>query len=440
MSKNIVVLGAQWGDEGKGKVVDFLTPQVQAVVRYQGGHNAGHTLVIHGHTTKLRLIPSGILHTHVTCFIGNGVVVSPAALLQEMQELIDRGIPVRERLKISLSCPLLLPHHAALDQAREKAKGSAAIGTTGRGIGPAYEDKVARRGLRMMDLLDPTSFADKLKAVMEYHNFVLTQYFKVAALDFETTLRETLAQGEMLTPLLCDVAKELHAFRQAGQNILFEGAQGSLLDIDHGTYPYVTSSNTTAGAVSTGSGMGPRFLDEIIGIVKAYSTRVGGGPLPTELKEEVGEILSSRGHEFGTVTGRRRRCGWLDLVALKRAMLLNSISQVCITKLDVLETLAEIKVCTAYRINGKITQDLPLDEAEIAQAEPIYQTFPGWQQSIAGIRDYQQLPKAAVAYLQFIEAELGVPITFISTSPERDDVIVRSELGALYPRGDQKII
>jgi adenylosuccinate synthase len=424
MNKSVVVLGTQWGDEGKGKIVDLLTDQADAVVRYQGGHNAGHTLVIDGKKTVLHLIPSGILRDNVLCLIGNGVVLSPTALLQEMEKLEQSGIPVRERLRISLACPLILPYHVALDQAREAARGNAKIGTTGRGIGPAYEDKVARRSVRVADLMQPERFAGKLREVMDYHNFVLANYFKAPALDFDEVCSEALRQAEQLRPLVADVTSLLHNYRENGKRIMFEGAQGSLLDIDHGTYPFVTSSNTTAGGTATGSGFGPLYLDYVLGITKAYTTRVGSGPFPTELFDEVGQHLSSKGHEFGATTGRARRCGWFDAVALQQAVRINSVSGLCITKLDVLDGLEHIKLCVGYTDKQGKPVPLPIDAEDYEDLLPIYETVPGWRESTLGIQKLEQLPANARAYIQRIEAVVKTPVDIISTGPDRKETIV----------------
>ncbi len=423
MSKNIVVLGSQWGDEGKGKIVDLLASDVAAVVRFQGGHNAGHTLVIDGHVTKLHLIPSGILHAHIMSVIGNGVVFSPDALCKEMQALEEQGIPVKHRLRISGNCPLILPVHIALDQAREKARGAKAIGTTGRGIGPAYEDKVARRAVRVGDLLNPQRFKDRLHILMDYHNHVLEHYHQGGQLSVDKIYDDTMALAEQFQDLIVDTTELLHSYRKAGQPIMFEGAQGTLLDIDHGTYPFVTSSNTTAGAVATGSGVGPCFIDDVIGIVKAYTTRVGAGPMPTELDDQVGEHLSEKGHEFGTTTGRARRCGWLDLVILKRSAQLNSMTQLCLTKLDVLDGLTELKLCTHYELEGQKIQYPPADADDLVRCKPVYQTMPGWSESTFAITDVTQLPQAAKDYLQQIEDFLEVPITMVSTGPDRQQTV-----------------
>jgi adenylosuccinate synthase len=424
MGKNVVVVGTQWGDEGKGKVVDLLTERAQAVVRFQGGHNAGHTLVIDGEKTVLHLIPSGILRDGVRCLIGNGVVVAPGALVEEIDMLEARGIPVAERLRISASAPLILPVHVALDQARERARGNDAIGTTGRGIGPAYEDKVSRRGLRVGELLDAEAFAERLRGLLEYHNFALEHYFKADPVDFQATLDEALAHGERLRPMIEDTTELLYAELDAGHNLLFEGAQGMMLDIDHGTYPFVTSSNTTTGGAACGTGIGPRALDYVLGIVKAYATRVGGGPFPTELFDDVGKHLAEVGHEFGATTGRARRCGWLDMVALRRAVRVNSVSGLCMTKLDVLDGLETVKVCTAYRVGGEETTALPAGAEALASCEPVYEELPGWSGSTAGITAFEQLPEAARSYLKRIEELAGVPVDIISTGPDRDETII----------------
>jgi adenylosuccinate synthase len=423
MGKNVVVLGTQWGDEGKGKIVDLLTDQASVVVRYQGGHNAGHTLVIDGKKTVLHLIPSGILRDNVLCLIGNGVVLSPDALLTEMGKLEQQGVPVRERLRISPACPLILPFHAALDQAREVAKGAAKIGTTGRGIGPAYEDKVARRSVRVGDLQHPQRFATKLREVMDYHNFVLTNYFKVAAIDFQQTLDTALAQGEQLQPLITDVTALLHQYRRDGANILFEGAQGSMLDIDLGTYPYVTSSNTTAGGTATGSGFGPLYLDYILGITKAYATRVGSGPFPTELFDDIGAGLAKRGHEFGSTTGRPRRCGWFDAVALRHAVQVNSVSGLCLTKLDVLDGMDTIRLCVGYR-DAAGNAVAPIDSDDYEKVCPVYEEMPGWSESTVGAKTLAELPENARRYIKRVEELVGAPIDIISTGPDRNETIV----------------
>jgi adenylosuccinate synthase len=423
MNKSVVVLGTQWGDEGKGKIVDLLTDQADAVVRYQGGHNAGHTLVIDGKKTVLHLIPSGVLRDNVLCLIGNGVVLSPTALLEEIAMLEKNGVPVRERLRISPSCPLILPYHVALDQAREAAKGNAKIGTTGRGIGPAYEDKVARRSVRLGDLMCPERFSTKLREVMEYHNFVLTQYFKVAAIDFAKVRDEALQQAEQMRPMVADVISLLHDYREQGKRIMFEGAQGSLLDVDHGTYPFVTSSNTTAGGTATGSGFGPLYLDYVLGITKAYTTRVGSGPFPTELFDDVGKHLASKGNEFGATTGRARRCGWFDAMALRQAVRINSVSGLCLTKLDVLDGLEEIKLCVGYTNKNGKSAATPVDAEDYADVVPVYETLAGWQESTLGVQQLEQLPANARAYIKRIEAVVGAPIDIISTGPDRVETI-----------------
>lgn len=425
MSDNVVVLGTQWGDEGKGKVVDLLTEKAKYVVRYQGGHNAGHTLVINGEKTVLHLIPSGILRSNVISIIANGVVLSPEALMKEMQELESKGIPVKERLLISEACPLILPYHVALDHAREKARGAKAIGTTGRGIGPAYEDKVARRGLRVGDLNDRQLFAEKLKEVMEYHNFQLVNYYKTDAVSYEKVLNDILAVADILLAMVADVPTLLEVARKNGEKIMFEGAQGTLLDIDHGTYPYVTSSNTTAGGVATGSGFGPRYVGYVLGIVKAYSTRVGAGPFPTELFDDVGEYLCKQGNEFGATTGRRRRTGWLDIVAIRKAIQLNSVSGFCLTKLDVLDGLKEVKICVGYKLpNGDIIQVAPSSAEEMGIVTPVYETLPGWCESTFGIKSFGDLPQTAKNYIKRIEELTETPIDIISTGPDRLETMI----------------
>jgi adenylosuccinate synthase len=421
-ARNVVVIGTQWGDEGKGKIVDWLTDRAQGVVRFQGGHNAGHTLVIGGKKTVLHLIPSGILRSDVDCFIGNGVVLSPEALLAEMDELEAAGVKnVVARLIISEACPLILPYHVALDRAREAAK---KIGTTGRGIGPAYEDKVARRALRLQDLLNPERFARKLEELLEFHNFVLEKFYRSQKVDFRRTLDETLALAPRLVPLVADVPRALYHANKAGKNLLFEGAQGALLDIDHGTYPYVTSSNCVAGAAAAGAGIGPMHLHYVLGITKAYSTRVGEGPFPTELSDETGERLRQRGKEFGATTGRPRRTGWFDAAALKRSIQLNGVSGLCITKLDVLDGAETLKICVGYRMDGQVYDILPVGAEEIARCEPVYEEMPGWQESTVGVKHYDKLPKAARDYLARVEKLGGVPVAIISTGPDRDETIV----------------
>ena len=425
MAKNVVVLGTQWGDEGKGKVVDLLTDRAKYVVRYQGGHNAGHTLVIDGEKTVLHLIPSGILRSNVTCIIGNGVVLSPDALMKEITMLEERGVPVRERLKISEACPLILPYHIALDVAREKARGAKAIGTTGRGIGPAYEDKVARRGLRVGDLFNAEDFAAKLKEVLDVHNFTLTQYYGEDAVDFDETLKGAMAVADILKAMVVDVTDELDKAHKAGLPIMFEGAQGTLLDIDHGTYPYVTSSNTTVGGVATGAGFGPLKLDYVLGIVKAYTTRVGSGPFPTELDCDVGQHLGVKGHEFGATTGRKRRTGWFDAVAMKRAVQINSITGFCLTKLDVLDGLDTLQICVGYKdADGNIKDVPPMAADGYDLVTPVYEEMPGWSETTFGVTDYEKLPQAAKNYIARLEALTGVPVDIISTGPDRNETIV----------------
>ncbi|OGT49441.1 MAG: adenylosuccinate synthase [Gammaproteobacteria bacterium RIFCSPHIGHO2_12_FULL_41_15] len=427
MGKNIVVLGTQWGDEGKGKVVDLLTDRVSTVVRFQGGHNAGHTLIIDGHKTVLRLIPSGILREGVQCLIGNGVVLSPEALFTELSELEQSGVPATQRLRISPACTLLLPYHIALDQVREQSGGKHAIGTTGRGIGPAYEDKVARRGLKVQDLLNEKHLAERLKLVAAYHNFYLENFYQTAAISCDLVYEQLMSYRDRLIPLIADVASILSQEHKAGHNILFEGAQGTLLDIDLGTYPYVTSSNTTAGAASTGTGIGPRYIDEVLGITKAYTTRVGGGPFPTELSNDIGQCMADRGKEFGSVTGRARRCGWFDMVALRRSLLANSISSLVLTKLDVLDELAEIKICVAYEMNGERFELPGYDINALENCTPIYETLPGWQQNTFGLTKHSQLPKNAVNYIKRIEELSGVLVGIVSTGPDRKHTIVLSD-------------
>ncbi len=432
MGKNIVVLGTQWGDEGKGKVVDLLTDKAHWVVRYQGGHNAGHTLVIDGEKTVLHLIPSGILRSNVKCVIGNGVVLSPEALLKELKMLEDRGVPAKERLFISEGCPLIMPYHVALDVAREHARGNKAIGTTGRGIGPAYEDKVARRGLRVGDLFNMDSFALKLREVLDYHNFQLVNYYKVEAVNYEEVLKQVQEVADLLIAMVIDVTDELDKARLRGENILFEGAQGTLLDIDYGTYPYVTSSNTTAGGVATGSGFGPAHIDYVLGIVKAYTTRVGSGPFPTELYDGIdkldpaGKHLGTVGHEFGATTGRLRRTGWFDAVAIKRAVQLNSITGFCLTKLDVLDGLQEIKICTGYKMpDGKIVDVPPMAADGYYLATPVYESMPGWSESSFGVTSFDALPVNAQAYIRRLEEVTGVPMDIISTGPDRNETMIQ---------------
>ncbi len=425
MGKNVVVIGTQWGDEGKGKLVDLLTDQAAAVVRFQGGHNAGHTLVIDGKKTVLHLVPSGVLREDVQCLIGNGVVLSPEALLKEIKILEAAGIPVRSRLLISEACALILPIHVAIDQAREVAKGAKAIGTTGRGIGPAYEDKVARRGVRAADLLNPELFAEKLKELTDFHNFMLTEYYKVEAIDFDAMLADTLELAEHIRPMLIDVSEKLHDYQEDGQNLLFEGAQGALLDIDHGTYPFVTSSNTTAGSAATGTGVGPLDIDYVLGITKAYSTRVGNGPFPTELNDKYGQHLGEKGHEFGATTGRKRRTGWFDAVAMRKSAKMNSLSGMCLTKLDVLDGLDKIGICVAYKLNGEEITTAPLGAEKYEACEPVYEYMDGWVGEItAGITVVADLPENALAYIRRLEELVDVEVSILSTGPERNETIV----------------
>jgi adenylosuccinate synthase len=424
MGKNVVVIGAQWGDEGKGKIVDWLTEDAAGVVRFQGGHNAGHTLVVNGRKTILRLIPSGVLHPKVRVYVGNGVVVSPSALMAEIRELEAAGVSLRGRLMISPACPLVLPVHAALDRARESAASEGKIGTTGRGIGPAYEDKVARRAVRAQDLAHPDRLAAKLEPLLAYHNFVLTGFHHAEPVALGPMLEELVALGREIVPMIGDVAAELHAARARGDSLVFEGAQGALLDIDHGTYPFVTSSNCIAGAAAAGAGVGPRMIDTVLGIVKAYTTRVGGGPFPTELDDDIGAHLAKRGNEFGSVTGRPRRCGWLDIPLLRRSAQLSGMDGLCITKLDVLDGLDAIRVCTGYRIDGLATALVPTGADEVARCEPVYETLPGWKDSTVGATTFDALPHAARAYLKRVEALAGVPISMVSTGPDRSETIM----------------
>ena len=425
MGKSVVVLGTQWGDEGKGKIVDLLTEKASTVVRFQGGHNAGHTLVIDGEKTVLHLLPSGILRPDVRCVIGNGVVLSPEALLREIDGLEARtDLNVRERLTISTACPLILPCHVALDQARELKKGSKKIGTTGRGIGPAYEDKAARRGIRVGELLNEKHFAERLAEVLEYHNFVLTRYYEVDGVDYQEVLDTTLAMGKRIEPMVGDTIDILHTARKKRENILFEGAQGSLLDIDHGTYPYVTSSNTTAGGTATGSGFGPLYLDYGLGIPKAYTTRGGSGPFPTELCDDVGNHMFTKGQERGSTTGRNRRCGWLDAVALKLAIRINSVSGLCLTKLDVLDGLDRVKICVGYKGVSDSAMSCLMNYDSYDSLEPVYEELPGWGESTFGIRRLEDLPKNALDYIRFIEELLETPVDLISTGPDRDETII----------------
>ncbi len=425
MGKNVVVIGTQWGDEGKGKIVDLLTDRAAAVARFQGGHNAGHTLVIGGEKTVLHLIPSGILREGVDCLIGNGVVVSLEALITEANALIESGVPVFERLRISPGCPLILQSHAELDLARERARGSDAIGTTGRGIGPAYEDKVSRRALRVSDLFVRENLAAKLGEVLDYHNFLLKNFYKTATVDFAKTLDDTLAAAEIIAPITVDVTQVLQEHMDAGESILFEGAQGTFLDIDHGTYPFVTSSNTVAAAASTGTGVGPRDLHYILGIVKAYTTRVGAGPFPTELFDDQGEHLARVGAEFGATTGRPRRCGWFDAVALRRSIINSSVSGLCVTKLDVLDELESIQICVGYEVDGRAISGMPVIVDRFADCKPVYEEWPGWQESTVGVTDYNDLPVNAKTYLDRMQELAGVPIDIVSTGPGREQTIIR---------------
>ena len=424
MGKNIIVLGAQWGDEGKGKIVDLLTRDAAAVVRFQGGHNAGHTIVNRGRQTILHLIPSGILHEGVECLIGNGVVLCPGALMEEINMLEQDGVPARSLVRISAACALIMPYHIALDQAREKKRGKAALGTTGRGIGPAYEDKVARRALRVGDLADGKRLADKLEEALDYYNFILAGYYHAETIDYQRALDELGRLGEQIRPMIADTSQRLHELYTQGKNILFEGAQGAGLDIDHGTYPFVTSSNTTAGGAATGAGFGPRRFDYVLGISKAYTTRVGAGPFPTELHDGIGQQIADTGQEFGATTRRPRRCGWFDAVALRRSARINSLSGLCITKLDVLDKLASVKLCAGYKINGKIMDTPPIDADLLAECQPVYETYPGWQSSTAGLTDYNALPQKARDYLQRLEAVTEAPIDIISTGPDRSQTIM----------------
>lgn len=430
--KNIVIVGTQWGDEGKGKIVDLLTDRVAAVVRFQGGHNAGHTLVIDGEKTVLHLIPSGILRETVECFIGNGVVLAPNALEKEVLQLENSGVKVKHRLKISDACPLILDYHVALDQAREIARGNEAIGTTGRGIGPAYEDKVARRGIRAGDLRNLPKLKQQLQSTLAYHNFMLTEYYQAAPVDFDVLWQKCLSYADLILPMLADIPSLIDQYNRQGKNLLFEGAQGTLLDIDHGTYPYVTSSNTTAGGATSGSGIGPCQLDYVLGITKAYATRVGGGPFPTELiydvatdvGDEVGKELGTRGHEFGATTGRQRRCGWFDAVALRRAAQVNGLTGVCLTKIDVLDELAEVKVCTHYLVNGQPVLLPPSSADDYDEVVPYYETLPGWQCSTVGVKCWEDLPMAAQHYIQFLEKEMGVKVAILSTGADRSETLI----------------
>jgi adenylosuccinate synthase len=425
VSRNVIVIGTQWGDEGKGAIVDLLAERAHAVVRFQGGHNAGHTLVIDGEKTILHLIPSGVLRDGVRCLIGNGVVVSLEALVKEMDELLEKGIPVEERVKISPACPLILSSHEALDRAREKARGSEAIGTTGRGIGPAYEDKIARRALRISDLFAPNRFEERLRSLLDLHNFLLQRYYEVDPIPFEAEYEKVLAHSERVKPLVADVTQILSDMQAGERSVLFEGAQGAMLDIDLGTYPFVTSSNTTVGGAATGTGMGPGRIDHVLGIVKAYTTRVGAGPFPTELFDDMGQHLAHVGAEFGATTGRPRRCGWFDAVSLRRAVFTNSLTGLGVTKLDVLDGLEEIKICTGYRLDGILLETTPLDIERYGDCEPVYESMPGWQIPTSGVTTYSELPEAAKRYLARIEELLETPVDIVSTGPGREAVIIR---------------
>ena len=424
MAKSVVVLGSQWGDEGKGKIVDLLTESVSQVVRFQGGHNAGHTLVIDDFKTVLHLVPSGILRENVQCVIGNGVVLSPKALLEEITMLEASGVPVKERLLISPACPLILDYHEALDKAREVRLGKNAIGTTGRGIGPAYEDKVARRGLRALDLTNLTKLREKLEDILEYHNFALQNYYNTEPVNIDDLMADIERYAEVLVPMIADVTQMLHESRAIGNNILFEGAQGTLLDIDHGTFPFVTSSNTTAGGTATGSGVGPLDIDYVLGITKAYTTRVGSGPFPTELFDDVGAHIAKAGHEFGATTGRPRRCGWLDAVALKRAIQINSISGLCLTKLDVLDGIETLKIAVAYERNGEQITNMPCGAEEFESVSPVYIEMPGWSESTVGATALDQLPENAQTFIKKIEELVNAPVDIVSTGPERNETII----------------
>ena len=428
MSKKVIVVGTQWGDEGKGKIVDLLTETANVVVRFQGGHNAGHTLVNNGEKTVLHLIPSGILRKNVHCLIGNGVVLAPDALFEELNELEASGVPVSERLSISEACPLILPHHVALDIARETKLGKKAIGTTGRGIGPAYEDKVARRGLRLGDLVYDNAFAEKLENVMEFHNFSLKNYYKAETLDYKQVLDQTLAYKDRLARLTVDVTQLLDDYTREGRPMMFEGAQGMMLDVDHGTYPFVTSSNTSAGSAAAGSGVGPNAFDTILGIVKAYTTRVGAGPFPTELSCDVGQHLGTKGHEFGATTGRERRCGWFDAVLMRRSRQVNGLTSLSLTKLDVLDGLPELKICNGYEYLGEKISVAPVGADALEQCQPIYEVMPGWSENTQGVTVFEELPQAAKNYIKRLEELVEVPIDIVSTGPDRDETIVLKDL------------
>ncbi len=426
MARNVVVIGTQWGDEGKGKVVDWLTDHSQGVVRFQGGHNAGHTLVIGGQKTALQLIPSGIMRAGVACYIGNGVVLSVPDLLREIDKLEASGIEVANRLKVSEACPVILPYHTALDAAREARRGDAKIGTTGKGIGPAYEDKVARRAIRVADLLNEKRLEEKLRENLDYHNYVLVNYLNAQAVDYQKTFDDALTTVPRIRPMVADVSSALHAAHKAGANLLFEGAQGSLLDVDHGTYPFVTSSNCVAGNAAAGSGVGPNMLHYVLGITKAYTTRVGSGPFPSELPTDqgIGKHLASVGHEFGTVTGRARRCGWFDAALLRRSVQINGVSGMCLTKLDVLDGLESLKLCTGYQLNGKHVDVFPVGAEDAAACEAVYEEMPGWKEPTVGVKSMRDLPATARAYIARIEELVGVPVDMVSTGPDREETIV----------------
>ncbi|MBX2826336.1 MAG: adenylosuccinate synthase [Gammaproteobacteria bacterium] len=424
MAESIVVLGTQWGDEGKGKIVDLLTEQASLVVRYQGGHNAGHTLVIGDQKTVLHLIPSGIMRQSVNCVIANGVVLSPEALFHEIDLLEKGGVNAEQRVLVSAACPLILPWHVALDQARERAAGGDAIGTTGRGIGPAYEDKVARRALRVQDLTNLQEFRRKAEGILKHHNFMLENFYKTDPVALESVMQEVEGYAARLLARVVDVPGLLHRHRRAGDKILFEGAQGTLLDVDHGTYPFVTSSNTVSGAASSGSGCGPGAIDYVLGITKAYTTRVGAGPFPTELFDDDGKHLGERGHEFGATTGRERRCGWFDAVSLRRAVLQNGITGICLTKLDVMDGLARVRICTGYRYQGEVIDYPPIGADAYDNCEPVYEDMPGWSEATEGVTDFAQLPNAAANYIRRIEELIEAPVHIVSTGPERTQNII----------------
>ena len=428
MTKSLVVIGAQWGDEGKGKIIDILTENADAVVRFQGGHNAGHTLVIDGDKTVLHLIPSGIFND-AKCIIGNGVVVHLPTLIKEIEYLESKGIDIHSKLMISSQCPLILPTHILIDEARERSLGKKSIGTTGRGIGPVYEDKVARRVVHVMDLFDEGLFRSKLSSLIDYHNFILKELFGAEGVDAEEVLRDWMDQFDKIRNLVVDSSKTVNEFRASNSNILFEGAQGSMLDIDQGTYPFVTSSSTLSGASTLGSGIGPLDIDGVLGITKAYATRVGSGPFPTEIDDDYGKHMAKIGVEFGATTGRPRRCGWLDLVALRKAVNINSISHLCITKIDVLDGLDKILVADEYEIEDKKYDTLPaMSQNQYEKIVPIYKEYSGWAGKTSGLKSYDQLPTEAQTLIKGIEISVGVPISLISTGPDRNDMIVIDEI------------